>query len=807
MILRKVTLNPFGGLTDMRVEFGPGLNVITGRNEAGKSTLFSAIQKVLFTKTNLGKKEYEKAIKSCIPIGGDTCHVELEFDAKGSTCTIKRSWGATKGTVFVVEGGAAVSDEAAIADKLAALLPAKEGTFKSVLMAYQSGLSKTIEDLKVHYPATLHSLGDVLRRAILETDGVSVDLFREKIEKRYHESFSHWDPKLALPEKNRGIGNKWAREVGLILGAYYSREELGVKLINTRNYEKEIDNINIRLNQIEAQIKEKERFITKYAPFVESIQKRIVLEARFKAAELELDKYTAVNSSWPVLENEMDNLKADLGPMEVSLKKLQEEKIEAEKAEKNRNKLEQLERARRKNTELENAKSELEKIKKITPVDIDAMRKSLARIENLKTRLLAGKLSLELSPESEMKITVRRDLDEPVQEIVTRDKPLGLKAEGRIRLEHDDWSMCVTSGEAAFEEAEKEFQEASTVKEELFDRFGIGSFAEAEVFSALYQEKLGEAERAQRNFSEEIEGTSLDELEKFAQRTAVVKEPMPLHEIVVKVANLENEISGMKNTMVSTGRRISEYENEFDDKKKLLVKVARTDSEKDTVERELKELGALPDEIDDPEGFVSMYDQEKGSVELLKADKMDWFYKLTELGNQVPDVTSEEIERQFKNAEERFIREMDHGTAVARILAAALELLKRLDTDTFSGLEKDLEKYVSKITGDRYRKLSMDQSLPGGLVRKDGEVIPYSLMSYGTRDALGLSLRLVMGRFFLKDSRGVYVMDDPFVDMDPMRQKAGAQMLREFAENRQLIIFTCHPSHADLIGGTRVSID
>ncbi|KKL19362.1 hypothetical protein LCGC14_2466200, partial [marine sediment metagenome] len=234
---------------------------------------------------------------------------------------------------------------------------------------------------------------------------------------------------------------------------------------------------------------------------------------------------------------------------------------------------------------------------------------------------------------------------------------------------------------------------------------------------------------------------------------------------------------------------------------------ARTDSEKDTVERELKELGALPDEIDDPEGFVSMYDQEKGSVELLKADKMDWFYKLTELGNQVPDVTSEEIERQFKNAEERFIREMDHGTAVARILAAALELLKRLDTDTFSGLEKDLEKYVSKITGDRYRKLSMDQSLPGGLVRKDGEVIPYSLMSYGTRDALGLSLRLVMGRFFLKDSRGVYVMDDPFVDMDPMRQKAGAQMLREFAENRQLIIFTCHPSHADLIGGTRVSID
>jgi exonuclease SbcC len=806
MILRKVTLNPFGGLVSTQVEFRPGLNVIIGHNEAGKSTLFSAIQKVLFTGTELNKKEYEKEIKNYIPIGGDTCHVELEFDAKGSTYTIKRLWGATKGSVLIVGSGAAVTDEAAIAEKLTALLPAKEGTFKSVLMTYQSGLSKTIEDLKIHYTETLHSLGDVLRRAILETDGVSVDLLREKIEKRYHESFSHWDPKLNLPEKNRGIGNKWAREVGRILDAYYSKEELRVKLINSRNYEKEIDSVNVRLNQIESQIKEKEHFISKYAPVVDSIHKRIVFEARFKAAELELDKYTSVNSSWPVLENETVKLKADLVPMEVHLKKLHEGKIEAENAEKNRNKLEQLDRARRKNTALENAKAELEKIKKLASDDLDIMRKCLARIENLKTRLLAGKLSLELSSESEMKITVRKDLDEPVKKIVKSEQPLGLKAEGRIRLEHDNWSMSVTSGEAAFEEAEKEFQEASIAMEELFKKFGVGSFADAEDLSALYQEKLGEAERAEINFNEEIEGTSLNELEKFSERVGVVNEPRPLHEIVGNIVNLENEISGIKKTLESTGRRIREYENEFGDKKKLLVKVARIDSEKDTIERELNALGELPEEIDDPEGFVAMYDKEKESVELLKADKNDCFYKLTELSKQVPDVTPEEIERQFKDAEERLIREMDQGTAITRIRTAALELLNRIDTDTFSGLEKDLEKYMGKITDDRYKKLSMDQSLPGGFVRKDGEVIPYPLMSYGTKDALGLSLRLVMGRLFLNDSKGFYVMDDPFVDMDPVRQKAGAEMLREFAENWQLIIFTCHPSHADLIGGNRIGI-
>ena len=77
----------------------------------------------------------------------------------------------------------------------------------------------------------------------------------------------------------------------------------------------------------------------------------------------------------------------------------------------------------------------------------------------------------------------------------------------------------------------------------------------------------------------------------------------------------------------------------------------------------------------------------------------------------------------------------------------------------------------------------------------------------GTRDSLALALRLVMARHFLARADGFLVMDDPLVDMDPVRQQAAAARLREFAADRQLIFFTCHPATADMLGGTLVELE
>jgi uncharacterized protein YhaN len=41
-----------------------------------------------------------------------------------------------------------------------------------------------------------------------------------------------------------------------------------------------------------------------------------------------------------------------------------------------------------------------------------------------------------------------------------------------------------------------------------------------------------------------------------------------------------------------------------------------------------------------------------------------------------------------------------------------------------------------------------------------------------------------------------FLLDDPFTDMDATR-RAAIQSIGTFAENHQVLFFTCHPDHAE----------
>ena len=51
MIIEKIVIKSFGTLTDMTLEFSEKVNVIEGRNEAGKSTIAECIRFIFFGKS------------------------------------------------------------------------------------------------------------------------------------------------------------------------------------------------------------------------------------------------------------------------------------------------------------------------------------------------------------------------------------------------------------------------------------------------------------------------------------------------------------------------------------------------------------------------------------------------------------------------------------------------------------------------------------------------------------------------------------------------------------------------------------
>ena len=63
-----------------------------------------------------------------------------------------------------------------------------------------------------------------------------------------------------------------------------------------------------------------------------------------------------------------------------------------------------------------------------------------------------------------------------------------------------------------------------------------------------------------------------------------------------------------------------------------------------------------------------------------------------------------------------------------------------------------------------------------------------------------------MAEFFLGDAPGFLAMDDPLVDLDPVRREKAVEVLQKFASQRQLLFFTCHPEHAKMLGGNVIEI-
>jgi len=305
MIIEKVIINTFGGLSKKELDFKERLNVIIGPNESGKSTIYNAIENTLFTPTDLTPSKFKKQIGRFIPVGGgDTIEVTIHFKRHDSAYILQRRWGASVSSSLTLPDGSFLTDDDAIQDKIRECLQVPEGTCKTVMMTYQSGLSKTVDDVQDNRE-TLESLGDLLRKAIMEMDGVSVDMFKAKIAGSYNDFFGRWDIAADYPEGNRGVENPWVKGVGSITTLFYEKEKVRKALDDAVSYESDLDELNDRISDHAENVDKAESYVTKNKALKDDAVKRRQIEAELKGLNLEYEKLEAINNDWPVTESKI----------------------------------------------------------------------------------------------------------------------------------------------------------------------------------------------------------------------------------------------------------------------------------------------------------------------------------------------------------------------------------------------------------------------------------------------------------------------------------------------------------------------
>ena len=122
-----------------------------------------------------------------------------------------------------------------------------------------------------------------------------------------------------------------------------------------------------------------------------------------------------------------------------------------------------------------------------------------------------------------------------------------------------------------------------------------------------------------------------------------------------------------------------------------------------------------------------------------------------------------------------------------------------LQTRFSPALGRRAAEILGDLTGGRYTGVTLDRAFrlcaePAG----DSLYRDAALLSAGTADQLYLAVRLAICELVLPPERRIpLVLDDALANFDGARCAAALRWLRKEAENRQILLFTCHSREAE----------
>ncbi|MGI5889147.1 MAG: AAA family ATPase, partial [Oscillospiraceae bacterium] len=242
MKIKSVSCEQFAGLRDKKIDFGDGINIIVGDNEAGKTTVAGLIYSLLMRDVKLEKRsQSDRAFqKSYFPAertdgpSGDTIDGKIRFETDKGEYVLEKEWSVSgKGTSRLrTPNGSIIKEADGINAEMSAVLGYGESIYDYVVFASQKEQDAAVreilgarnddsgknEDLRRDLSATV-------TKAVEEIGDISLDAFEEELQNEIDEYSGHWDFSADRPEYKKG-GGRYTRDKGKILEKYYVLDDL-----------------------------------------------------------------------------------------------------------------------------------------------------------------------------------------------------------------------------------------------------------------------------------------------------------------------------------------------------------------------------------------------------------------------------------------------------------------------------------------------------------------------------------------------------------------------------------------------------
>jgi exonuclease SbcC len=806
MKIKSIQLKPFAGIKDKKVEFCPGLTVILGPNEAGKSTLLNALKSVLFTEVELTKTRFDKLMKEYMPVkGGDTIRVSLEFQKEGKDYSLEKTWkpGNKKGSsIFIFPDQREYTIDGEVSRQIEKFLPAHEGTMKNILLTWQSALDKTMNILHDENVNIRPDLGAILRSSVMETDGLSVEKLKLRLDREYKDYFQHWDMEKEVPENGRGINHPYKKEVGKILKTFYEKEGIEKDYSETCTVEIEIDEINKKIQVEENKQNKIKDELNQYKGIKSQIQERQQTENDLKTIDHETKEIKIISKAWPIKENWLLNeVDPIISKMEEKKGKLEKEENESRQNQKNKEFRKWFKDLEKLHEKLEDAKSKFSKAKEITEEDIEKLKNQKQDVKDLENKIKASKLTISFFSKNQQILKLKDVLEKEETFSLGQGEKIKKTFQGKLTLEHQDWKMEVQAGEGEIDKLICEKEEKTKEIEDEFKKLGINTFEEAQSVNKAYDKLRLEVEYAKRSFIEELEEENYEELEEKYKQLGKEKKVRPLEKISEENVRLEIKLGNLQRETKEVEEQVKDWKEKYESYDEMISLLGGKQHRQKELKKKLENLAVLPDRFDDYISFHNYVGILDNNDRQIQEEISNLRVRKVTIESQKPDQSSEELNTQLSESVQNFQRILLEGKAIAHIKEKVNDLLEKMDTKTYEGFQKKFLKYFIHMSGNSFSKVEMEQDLPGKLIKSDGSEFTYYLLSFGTKDTFSLALRLAMAEYFLQNKSGFLILDDPLVDMDASRQALAAEQINEFAKTKQVIFLTCHPQTAKLLNG------
>ncbi len=813
-----VELHPFAGVVEESFDFTDGMNLIIGPNEAGKSTLFNAITHGLLTTTNLTEGKLNDIMGDYFPVnGGDVIRVTIEFylDDPDQVYLVKKEWkkGNRAGSASLIKPDQSeMTNEEAIQQFLNGLLPVQPATMRQVFLAKQSGLHEVFSNVQ-ESDIVRNDIGTILRKSVMETGGISVDRFKKRIDDQFEYYFNNWNREKEYPKPDgkghdRGIQRPHAQKVGDVLQAWYDMKNAEQKLTKITEFENELDRLEQEFKALEGQKIEKKKQLQEYKSMLDQLNRREALESQLSAIDERFDRIKEITKKWPIYENDLKKLTPKLEKLEKQLEVLNEEQkkasqlAEMKELQKRVHKLESLQK------ELIEARSDVEESTPVTESDLDALRNIRSEIQTSKARIEASKLALRIEAKHDAGIKIQGASGEGAEVEIKSGEKHEAVFEGLFKLETDEFTINVSAGEDDLSEISDKLQENQEQLNQKLESFGVESWDEVNSLHKLYADKVQKYNGLNQRYEEELGEDSIEELKKRLNEAGDLQGLRSIEEINRDRDKLLEEKSDLTGKAREMRDNLEKWKLEFEDMDAVFDKRSGLTRQKKEIENALQELPTLPEEFESVEEFrthVNGIENDRNDLES-KVQKVR--EELIRAEENVGDVSAEEQQVILNEKTGQYEKTLSKAESLAKVKEKTDALVSEIEQDTYEPLVEGLQKWMNRMSDGRFTSVELNEDqkeIPGSFKTENGVHLKPKLLSHGTKDLAGLAWKLAISEKYLADRSGLLLMDDPMVDMDPVRKKLAAKALGEFAEDQQILLFSCHPETEQLFSSANVT--